>query len=289
MANVVEEFNWILNKSVASDETFKRWEDYRKDITVFISDNIWKNGSCIILGAGNLMDIDLKDIAKNSSEIVLTDIDINAVKKGIELYGNFNTVSVLKSDLGGNDFSSLMILVSDCIEKKDLKGLKNCLASFDFTNEFEIINFDNVIVSAVYTQLFIPQFLVALEQLNIETGMKTLMIEIALEFTARFISHVNDEIMILAADDASVVIWSDVLEYIEGSTALEDIKNHINNIDWMEEFYQTYIRDFGHGLGSYGILNIMKRIKIVDEKWFIWPFSENRTLVVKAVTGRVTS
>lgn len=289
MANIVEEFSRSLNKSAASEETFIRWGDYRKDITGFITDCMWVNGSSIVLGAGNLLDIDLRKISENSSEIVLADIDVDAVNRGLNKYGLCKNVSVLKSDLGGSELGELMRKVSDFIKDVNINGLKNCLDSFVFTSNFETVNYDNVIVSAIYTQLFIPQFLVLCEQFDLEINKKTPMIEIALLFAARFISHVNDEIMMLAADDATVCVWTDVLEYIEGSDAIEDIKNHINNYDWMEEFYQSYIRDYGHGLGSYGILNISERIETVNEKWFIWPFNETRTFVVKAVSGRVTS
>lgn len=284
-----EEFYKILNKSVASYTIFSRWSEYRKAITGFASANMWEKGSCIILGAGNLQDINLQEISKNSSELVLTDIDLNSVTKGIEMQGSFKNVSVFKADLGGQGFGTLIEMVSEYVKRKNVTGLKMCLDSYKFTSEFEIINYDNVMVSAVYTQLFIPQFLFICEKFKLEPVIRARMLEAALVFASKLISHVNDEIMTLAADDATVVVWSDVLEYVEGSTALEDIKKHINDFKWMEEFYQAYNRDFGYGLGSYGILDITQRIEIIDEKWLLWPFDENRTLVVKAISGRVTS
>lgn len=286
---MVEEFNSQLNKSVASEETYNRWADYRKAITGFITDSMWKNGSCIMLGAGNIIDIDLKIIAKNCSELLLTDIDISAVKKGIKMQGEVNNIIAQKHTLGGAGFDGLIKSSGEYIENKDLSGLRTLLESFEFTSDFEIVNYDNVMVSAVYTQLFIPQFLFICEKFKLEPEIRARMLEAALVFTSKLISHVNDEIMTLAADDATIVVWSDVLEYVEGSTALEDIKKHINDFKWMEEFYQAYNRDFGYGSGSYGILDITQRIEIIDEKWLLWPFDENRSLVVKAISGRVTS
>ncbi|MCD6322661.1 MAG: hypothetical protein J7L77_06500, partial [Clostridiales bacterium] len=55
----MEQFYRVLNESVSTNENFKKWAEYRKAITDFTVGRMWKKGSCFMLGAGNIYDIDL--------------------------------------------------------------------------------------------------------------------------------------------------------------------------------------------------------------------------------------
>jgi hypothetical protein len=113
-------------------------------------------------------------------------------------------------------------------------------------------------------------------------------LETALAFTARLISHLNDIVTELASKSAAVLAWSDIFEYGNEDQALADIRKHIGNRKWMDSFYTAYIRDYGYGLGSFGIEDLAKRLHDVKSEWLVWPFDENRTLIVKAISGSIT-
>ncbi len=291
MNHSMEQFYRVLNESVSTDENFKRWAGYRKDVTEFTANGMWKNGSCFILGAGNLFDIDLNRISENSDEIVLGDIDIASVYRGVALYEKAsNKTAVEMIDLADMDKKRFMDSIHEYLVNSETDKLVNYLQAYKFNTESETINYDNVFVSSIYTQLFIPQLLTLLNQQDhLSVDIKQQILDSSLAFSAKLISHVNDVIMELAADDATVCTWSDVLEYENIDPALIDIVKHIDDIKWMDSMYQTYIRDYGDGLGSYGISDLIKRLSKVEEKWLIWPFNETRTLVVKIVSGVVTS
>ncbi len=287
----MEQFYRALNESVSTDENFKMWAGYRENITNFSVNGMWKNGSCFILGAGNIFDIDLNRVSEHSDEIVLGDIDIASVYQGLKLYENASMKAAVKmTDIAGMNKNRFMDNIHEYLVNSETDKLINYLQSYKFNTEAETINYDNVFVSAIYTQLFIPQLLTLLNQQNhLSIDIKKQILDSSLAFSSKLISHVNDLIMRLAADDATVCAWSDVLEYENQDPALNDIKNHIEDKKWMDSMYEIYIRDYGHGLGSYGLSDIAKRLSNVEEKWIIWPFNKNRTLVVKIINGAVTS
>jgi len=286
-----EQFYRALNESVSTDENFNKWSSYREDVTAFAVNGMWKNGSCFILGAGNIFDIDLNKVSEKSDEIVLSDIDIASVYKGLKLYDNTSGKAAVEMiDIAEMDKNRFMNNIHDYFVNNDIDKLIKYLQSYKFNTEYETINYDNVFVSAIYTQLFIPQLLTLLKQQDhLSTDIKKQILDSSLAFAAKLIAHVNDLVMKLAADDATVCSWSDVLEYENGDLALNDIKNHIDDKKWMDSMYEIYIRDYGHGLGSYGLSDLTERLSRVEEKWIVWPFSDSRTLVVKIISGTVTS
>ena len=279
----VAKFNRMLNESVSAQEQFLRWTDYREAVTSFASEAMIADASSIVLGAGNLYDIDLNTLNKYSNQIVLADIDRQAVLQGVKRYGSEGDIRVIRNDLGGLDFNSVFKKTAAYIDKGDTEGLRNYLSGYKFEDNFDTGTYDNILVSSIYTQLFIPQFLELLHETN--PASKEELIEAALSFAARLISHVNDLILMHAADEASVCVWTDMFEYATGSPALSDIENHIDDSKWMDDFYYAYIRDYGHGLGTFGISEMSDRLKDVKQKWLLWPFNDYRTLVVKIING----
>ena len=287
----MEQFYRALNESVYTDENFKMWAGYRENITNFSVNGMWKNGSCFILGAGNIFDIDLNKVSEHSDEIVLGDIDIASVYQGLKLYENASLKTAVEMiDIASMDKNRIIAQIQEYCKNDEIKKLLNHLQSYKFSTDYETINYDNIFVSAIYTQLFIPQLLTVLNQQELlSSEIKQLIIDSSLAFSAKLISHTNDLIIKLAADDATVCAWSDVLEYENQDPALNDIKNHINDKKWMDSMYEIYIRDYGHGLGSYGLSDLTERLSKVEEKWLIWPFNENRSLIVKIISGVITS
>ncbi|MDX1359023.1 MAG: hypothetical protein R3232_09355 [Clostridia bacterium] len=277
----VESFNRILNESVPANR-WEMWAYYRKSLTGFAYDAM-NEGSCIIIGPGNLNDIDLNCIKNKAMEITFADIDIESVKEGIEKQGFNGNYDFLKLDIGNLDGSGLMAMVESISKANDFGTI---LEHHKLDTKIDSTDYGNILLSAVYTQLFIPQFL------TIMTGNRSFKddsLEAALAFSARLISHLNDTVMNLASSGATITAWSDIFEYNNPDPALLDIKKHIGNSQWMDSFNEAYIRDYGHGLGSFGTEDLAKRLHDVKSKWFIWPFDDNRTLIVKVISGKATS
>lgn len=290
MGNCIEKFNSVLNNSVCSGEIYQRWFDYRASITKFAVSNMINGGNVIIVGAGNLFDINIEEISANSTGVTLADIDVETVAKGLaDRKIEQQKISIVKTDFGGMDSNDIFNNIDEFINSDDAAGMKKLLNNYTFgTSEYSVKGtFDTVFLSSVYTQMFIPQFLEKLRTSILNEERKSVFLETALSFSARLIARINGEIIDLGKKDATVCAWSDILEYQNNDNALQDINRYIEDEEWMDSLYNTYFGNYGHGLGSYGISNLADRLVEVGYKWMMWPFDESRSLIVKIIHGKI--
>ncbi|MDO4493734.1 MAG: hypothetical protein Q4C53_07625 [Clostridia bacterium] len=66
------------------ENAYENWEDYRENLTRFILENGFEGGSLMIVGAGECNDFALKHLAERFSEVILSDIDTDSVRRGLE-------------------------------------------------------------------------------------------------------------------------------------------------------------------------------------------------------------
>ena len=91
------------------------------------------------------------------------------------------------------------------------------------------------------------------------------------------IDRFNDNIICLSKKQSRIIILSDIFE------AKHDSKFYrsITSLTDMDRHHQTYIRQYGFGLGDYGLHNLEGKLKKLDHKWFEWPFDKGTSLFVK--------
>ena len=79
--NITQRFNIQLNQSTY--DRFDAWKDYRKQLTswVLFALGSKKNQSILVVGAGNLGDLDLQSFKEH--QLHFLDIDLSSVKKGV--------------------------------------------------------------------------------------------------------------------------------------------------------------------------------------------------------------
>ncbi|MCR5432509.1 MAG: hypothetical protein K6E95_08125 [Lachnospiraceae bacterium] len=95
-------YNSILS-SYNVPGAYERWRDYRKSVTDRIIEFAEPGKSIAIVGAGEMNDIDIARIYEHSGKVALFDIDVDAMKRGLENYGFENErpdASEWKSDEG---------------------------------------------------------------------------------------------------------------------------------------------------------------------------------------------
>ncbi|MCK5759246.1 MAG: hypothetical protein KAH14_09135, partial [Clostridiales bacterium] len=133
MGNSIEKFNNVLNNSVCSQETYQRWSDYRASITEFAAFNMINGGNVVIVGAGNLFDINLEEISVNSTGITLADIDIELVEKGLaDRKIEQHKISIVKTELGSMDSNDIFNNIDAFINSDDVGGMKELLNNYTF-------------------------------------------------------------------------------------------------------------------------------------------------------------
>jgi hypothetical protein len=290
--STIKQFNQILNQS--DKNRFKFWETYRNQITSFLLNALdnKKRKNLIILGSGNLDDINLDQLSHLFDQIILSDIDINALKQVENKYKLNSKKLILKemeytglidSNLWNNFVKNMISYTSKneinvyfSLIKKEIKHHK---FTFDTT-------FDMVIVTPIYTQLLFQQILKDIEilaSLNYPEFLLSYIEEQALEIMPTVIQSFNKNICLLLNDKSSLCVISDIFEANIDSQFYAQIKSVINDDVKMEDFYLNYVSTYGIGVGDFGLNHLIKSKDIKKSQWFEWPFNKHKSIFVKAV------
>lgn len=265
----IKSFYRELNMSVSGEETRKRWEQFREAVTGFAMEGFISGGSTVVIGAGNMNDIDFKTISGASGNMILADIDTMTISENIS-----DKVTAAEIDFGCIDY------IAETIDQNELiQTLKDKTPRVNSSLDGK--KFDNILVSPFYTQIVLPWVF------SLFPGMKpeSEIVEAALELAGKIIGLSNEYIRKLAGKDSRICLWTDMLEYDIGNPAYTDIVSNISDNAWMDAFLEQYTNEFGYGLGSYGHSEMEEYLKATVHKWLIWPFDSSRSLVVKITKG----
>lgn len=283
-----EQFNRQLNISLQDEITYARWKEYRTGISGMISLAARTGGDTVLFGPGNLYDIEIAKLMNLGNRLLLADIDIETVAKSLDRLGcDPEKIRLEKADFGYIDGIGIDMKLDNYFKSKNFSGAAAYLEKTEPVVHIPFLQerFDNILLSSFYTQLFIPWFIKKIGKWDLSGNIKSRLLEAALAFTAKLIKKTNDSILSMANNGAVVCAWSDILEYPADDSVLTDLKSRLDNNDMMDEFYASYQKAYGHGLGSYGIYDISKRLAETAERWFLWPFNANRVMLVKFVSG----
>ena len=282
----IKEYNQNLNKSYDPYENYLRWESYRKKITDFIIKDHSEYQSILVIGAGYLNDLDMSRIISSSKQVSLLDIDTTSIEKGLEIQSlKKEMVNIIEKDITSLDIGLFFEKIIYILQAKDFEGLKRYLHEegenirrIDLEKKYDL-----VIVSPIYTQLLLPQYLDIMYQIldpkEVEKAMEPFMY-----FISKVIRNVNDVILELSKSD--VVVISDILEYQGNDERIKQIKERIDDNFYIEKILDNYTNEYGEGLGSFGIKDISNKTNITKEKWLLWDFSEDRKLLTKIIQCR---
>jgi hypothetical protein len=258
-----------LNKSVSGEENRNRWKHFREAVTGFAMEGFIAGGSTVVIGAGNMNDIDFKTISGASGAMILADIDTMTISENIS-----DKVTVAEIDFGCLDDIAAATAQNEMIQtlKAKTPRVKSSIAGKKF---------NNILVSPYYTQIVLPWVF------SLFPGMKpeSEIVEAALGLAGKIILQSNEYIRSLAEKNCRLCLWTDMLEYDIGNPAYTDIVSNISDNVWMDSFLEQYTNEFGYGLGSYGHSEMEEYLKATVHKWLIWPFDSKRSLVVKITSG----
>ncbi|BCR35718.1 hypothetical protein [Mariniplasma anaerobium] len=289
--STIKAFNQILN---ASDiKRFDNWSSYRKRLTTFLYECIKnKHKNLIILGAGNLDDIDLDVFAHLFDTITLSDIDIKALEKAKHKYKSAaHKIQLKEMEYTGlrhsdywNDFINKMLSFTNQSEikayfsilKKEIKQHK-----FVFDTKYDV-----VIVTPIYTQLLLQQILkdiTILSSLNYPKNLLNYIESQALDIMPTVIQTFNFNISSILSDTGRLCVVSDIFEAKINSEFYQKIKIIIDDETQMSKFHSNYVKTYGIGIGDYGLEHFLKSRTIKKSQWFEWPFDINTSIFVKAI------
>lgn len=283
-------FHQQLNRSYVYQEKYAGWMEYRKAISSFIDRYAPDYSNCLLLGAGYMNDIDLASLHSNYEGLTCVDVDSIAMQLGLEQQkmGRDPRVHIVEADVSGlpDDFFDE---VDGYWERKDFSGLKLYLDGVEQHPKLPVeavIEYDMVLISALYSQLVFSQIMGLLSQRDGEPAQFESVLRMILDFMPRFLDEFNTRLCELVKANGLIIAWSDILEYRRDDPLVLELTTHIDDTKFVDGVVDHYVSQYGHGISSYGMENLFRRLSVLDSKWLLWPFDPSRVFLVKLNVGR---
>ncbi len=277
----IKDYQQKLNKTIDIEKVLDLWKLYSDDMYKLYEPHLL-NKEVLIVGAGHLTDFPMKKIINKASNISLYDIDKAAMLLGLETQ-NIDKLEVtcITGDLTKLDKTDFFKQVITLLQAKDLEGIKRFFAIVSHMNLNLDINqkFDLLIISPFYTQLLLPQYLSYLNEF-VENSLFNEYLQPLLLLISEFINKINEQLLNCINSNGKVVVMSDHLEFILDDPNYLKIRKDNNQLA-IDKYYEDYLSKYGHGLGSYGLENLVEKTKLIHKSWHWWPFNEKKVLLVK--------
>jgi|SRR6056297_3015022 len=293
----IQKFSTLLNKSISTEYKINHWNNYRNQIKSFIGKNIHnkKEKKIIVLGAGDCGDINLKFFKNNFKKVLLTDIDKNALKRGIKKQ-NISNINYSTIDYTGLDninfYEKLIALLN---KGKEIKKVKNYIdSSLENIKIRNLINmlqykFEVVLSLPIYTQFFYQHFQTLINYYEIYKKYNSTDIsEIStfmLNKTKTVIKNYNYFIKEITTENGRIIALLDMLEYKSESKEIKKIKKlqTLKKRHEKDKFIKILIKKSGFGIPNFALKNLNDIFSERKSKWLLWNFDENRTFIVKII------
>ena len=292
----VGQFNRDVNNSHTPDEKFNRWAAYRSETGRLLC-GAWNNS--VVLGAGALNDVDLHVLCGASEHVVLADIDVESVQAGMDRQQlsqeEREKIEVVNCDFSGAQrarlFERLEAAVLDQLTAAGLsRELKKILSELEPEPLLPGSSFDLVLSCPVYTQLVYTQIEVLLkilyasgryayDELNqilltAHDGMKSVL------------QNYNQLMLHLLSPGGSLIVLSDMMELSADDPRLTTLSRQIKKDRIDESLMQPLIDEEGNGMALDAMAQLETMLESVESCYYIWPFDEEKSFVVKALSGK---
>ena len=282
-----------FNQSIK--DQYNQWKDYRNEVSSCIKKHMDHHDEhLLIIGPGNLNDIDLNMLKSSFDHITLLDIDIQAVEQGLLLQNlDKNDFHLIEFDLTSFDeldfFPQLKTLLETSSSIETVESfIKKMVFNMKLIKHSPIKKqfYDTIIILPIYTQLVYHQFLGYTS--FIEHHMKPSidikkLNEFMLNQMIEIIDHVNQLIKDGLKNTGKVFCFSDILQLDTSSQIYKDLSLSAFDKKHIQAYYDVYINQYGYGLGDYGLYSLSKQLISINLDWIIWPFHTDYHYLVKWV------
>lgn len=292
----VGQFNKDVNNSHDPDGKFHRWAAYRSETGRLLC-GAWNN--CIVLGAGALNDVDLHVLCGASEHVVLADIDVESIQLGMNRQQlsqeELGKIEVVRCDFSGAQnarlFERLEAAVLDNATAAQLsRTLKKILSELEPEPLLPGFSFDLVLSCPVYTQLVYTQIEVLLKILY-ASGQYTYNELNQILLTAHdgmksVLYNYNQLMLRLLSPGGRLVVLSDMMALNADDPRLVTLARQIKKDCIDESLMQSLIDEEGNGLALDAMAELETAVESFESRYFIWPFDEEKSFVVKALSGK---
>lgn len=284
--NEIKVFNQHLNASYNADFMHGEWTAYRDVLTDFSVASLREQSNILVVGAGNLNDLDLKKMQGHTGTLHLTDIDVESVKQGIQRQGfEPDGFQITELDLTGLAHDDLLAVFWESFDEALVQGNREGLEVFFEKREinYPLAMYDGILILPIYSQLLFFQLLTRVEKSQVALDQE--LAEWLMRLVASWLSKVNEALLQHLNDHGKLILFADVLEYHRQSDDYRMVQDMVKMGIDLRDYYDQFLETFGYTLGAYGILDMVQRIEVQKEAFFIWDFDETRSMLVKGIDG----
>ncbi|MDD3478726.1 MAG: hypothetical protein PHP32_07605 [Candidatus Izemoplasmatales bacterium] len=283
-------FQQELNQSDATRHM--AWEEYRHQVTQEILSHVQGTSRLWIVGAGNMDDLDLPLLVDKFDQVMLSDIDQEAMKMAI-IRDDVpkEKVKLIPLDVTGlesdPDLEHLVSRIREANSLEEIEAMfsswKQSIRRFKFPSSLTK-TYDMILVSPIFTQLFYPQIHATIVYLRSQKMDETTLRYVEREALA-MMPELFDQVLAKMEQRISsqtvLVIMSDVFEAQTNSMFYKQASSLRGSTPKMDDFYEDYLSQYGVGLGDYAFHRLEETNVPVYHRWFDWPFDLQRHLFVK--------
>lgn len=293
----IKNFSTLLNNSISTEYKINNWNNYRNKIKSFINKNIQnkKEKKIVVLGAGDCGDVALKFLKNNFKKVLLTDIDENALKRGLKSQNN-SDIEYNIIDYTGLDnikfFEKLISLLNKVkgVHKiinyidNSLENIKQKNLPNELQDEFEV-----VLSLPIYTQFLYQHFQTLINYYKIYKKYNSNEIsEIStfiLNKTKTVIKNYNYFIKEITTENGRIISLLDMLEYKSDSKEIKKIRSleTLKKRKDKDKLIKNLIKKSGFGIPNYAFNDLKDIFSEKKSKWLLWNFDKNRTFIVKII------
>ena len=292
----IGQFNSDINNSHDPDEKHNRWAAYRSEIGRLLC-GAWQ--SSVVLGAGALNDIDMHLLCRASEHVVLADIDAESVQKGL-IRQKLSHKEAMKTEIVRCDFSGaqsaklferLEAAVKSNASAEEFAGaLSTILLEMKPDQLLSGFSFDLVLSCPVYTQLVYTQIevllkiLYASEQYSYDELHRILL---AAHSSMKCVLRGYNKLMLsLLSPGGRLIVLSDIMELPSKDPRLQILAEQNKKGCINARLLQSLIEEQGNELAINALEEIESELESPEIRYFIWPFDDEKSFLVKGLSGR---
>ena len=292
----IKKFNLDVNFSEGADEKYARWTDYRKWTSSIIeralkADTNIKNA--LVLGAGNLNDLDLRLLCINLDSLVLTDVSAKSIEEGVKRQGieikDAEKIKIIEADYTGADEEKLFDRLERLAAKvapadKIIECINEVMEGISDYRPNIPSGFDLVISCPVYTQLIYTQMEVFLrilyEQGLYEYNQLNKILNAVYNLMPDVIKRYSDLVLNSCKKGGLVIMLSDMIEFEKGSGLSKKAKEASGLYCTNHKKAEKLVEKYGIELAQTGCEDFISKTHIIASDCEIWDFNESKGYLV---------
>ena len=293
----VGEFNRDVNQSGDLQKKYAAWRGYREQVTALIGsafDVTPQINEALVLGAGNVNDLDLRFFCSELTKLVLTDADLSGMEQGISRQRlsseERGKIEIMQADYtgvsGSGLFEKLERMARQAAPAHDIADyIRTALAELSKASPVMFAQIRPLVISCpIYTQLLYTQIEVFLKLLY-EAGLYVYddlngILNAAYGAMPGILARYNDTVLSACAEGGLMVLLTDSIEMPNDSAVFTEVNRTEKNglIDKREA--EALIKEYGSELAQTGCADFAAKAKILRETYAVWPFDETKAYLV---------